>query len=438
MCDTIIATPAVTKAKVMLFGKNSDREPDEVQNLRIFPAQDHSAKELVDCTYLQIPQVSHTYRVFLSQPFWMFGAEMGVNEHGVVIGNEALMTKLTPGNTGLTGMDLLRLALERADTAKKALDIILTLLETYGQGGNCGYRSKLKYMNGFIIANASEAYVLETIERMWAWKKVETSWAMSNKISLTHDYDAISPDLIPFAIKKGWTKSAENFNFSKAYSDPLITWGAAGKKRELSNSHQLRLKHGELELQDLMQMLRTHTQDPHWTPDRGLRMTVCAHAANNLTRNSESVNSLVVQLDPQNTHFNCYTTGASNPCMSSYFPIFANHSALPPQYQTGKGEFEMAAYWWQMYQFHQKILPKFQKFQTVCLPKLQSFESEMLKATLGHENSQAVIDQWFSKVQQLSAEWEEDLATLPPSGLKWAYQHYWKKKNRLNHVFKHD
>lgn len=45
----------------------------------------------------------------------MFGAEMGANEHDVVIGNEAVFSKLPADQLppALLGMDILRLALER-------------------------------------------------------------------------------------------------------------------------------------------------------------------------------------------------------------------------------------------------------------------------------------------------------------------------------------
>ncbi|GAG77671.1 unnamed protein product, partial [marine sediment metagenome] len=62
----------------------------------IFPHKKHKPKETVQCSYLTIPQVSETARVLLCQPFWMFGAEMGANEYGVVIGNEAIFTREKP------------------------------------------------------------------------------------------------------------------------------------------------------------------------------------------------------------------------------------------------------------------------------------------------------------------------------------------------------
>ena len=63
------------------------------------------------CTYIEIPQVEKTHAVILSKPAWMWGAEMGSNEQGVCIGNEAVWTKLNGDDDAverLLGMDLLR------------------------------------------------------------------------------------------------------------------------------------------------------------------------------------------------------------------------------------------------------------------------------------------------------------------------------------------
>ena len=106
MCDTFVALPDVTLGGELIFGKNSDRPSGEVQDVVAFPVRQYAAGDTVRCTYLQIPQARQTFAVILSKPRWMWGAEMGANEHGVVIGNEAVWTTEPYAETGLLGMDL--------------------------------------------------------------------------------------------------------------------------------------------------------------------------------------------------------------------------------------------------------------------------------------------------------------------------------------------
>ena len=224
MCDTVVATGAATKDGITILGKNSDREPNEGHQLLAIPAAEHAPGSLVDCTYIQIPQVAHTHAILLGKPFWIWGAEMGVNEHGLAIGNEALFTRV-PYEKGpaLIGMDLLRLALERATTAQDAVQVITNLLAAHGQGGDCGFAHKLFYHNGFVIADPHDAWVLETAGPHWAAKQVKTVYAMSNGITIGSEWDLASPDLVNYAIEQGWCKGRDDFHFGNCYSDFLYT-----------------------------------------------------------------------------------------------------------------------------------------------------------------------------------------------------------------------
>ena len=220
MCDTFVALPGHTADGSIIFGKNSDRDPNEAQALEWHPAQDHPAGAELKCTYLSIPQARHTHGVLLSRPHWMWGAEMGANDLGVVIGNEAVFTRRKRSREpGLIGMDLLRLALERANTAREALDASPTFSRGYGQGGL--HSAKLVYHNSYLIADPEGAWVLETAGEFWAAKRVKGYAAISNGLTLGTDFDESSPGLPDAARKLGLLRRGEDFDFARCFADPF-------------------------------------------------------------------------------------------------------------------------------------------------------------------------------------------------------------------------
>ncbi|MEE8397679.1 MAG: C69 family dipeptidase, partial [Desulfobacterales bacterium] len=200
MCDTFVALPSITSDGSVIFGKNSDREPNEAQALEYRPPRQvpDGEREDVSCTYISVPQAKEAYAVLLGRPFWMWGAEMGANEKGVVIGNEAVFTKMPTARTGgLTGMDMVRLALERSATSAQALETIVGLLSDHGQGGACGYQDKKQfYHNSFIIADSKSAWVLETAGHLWAALEIRDAYSISNGLTIGEASDRSHPELI--------------------------------------------------------------------------------------------------------------------------------------------------------------------------------------------------------------------------------------------------
>ena len=436
MCDTIVALGSVTEGGITLFGKNSDREPDEAQNIRIIQAGKNMAGTSVICTFITIPQVDETARVFLCQPFWMYGAEMGANEHGVVIGNEAIFTKEKPAKIGLTGMDLVRLGLERSHTAREALDTIIKLLEEYGQGGNCGYRYKLYYMNSFIIADREEAYVLETVKRWWAWKKIKDTWSISNVISLRKDYDECSAGLIKNAVEKGYCKSEDDFDFRECYSDKFMTWAAKGREREKRSRELLFPQSKKFTLQDFTGILRDHGENcdsKTWSPDKS-GPTLCLHSKDPLINRTQSVCSLVAQLDPKNNLY--LTTGTSNPCLSPFFPIFTKGTRLPKGYIDGGEYYNQDSFWWQCEKYHRLALGCFPDSLSQISSLYKDFEGKIMGRL--EENSftanQKEIDAYFQEVREMVSEWGGQLEGVTLEKTNWFYRYYWQRYNKLNRI----
>lgn len=195
MCDCLVALPVATDGVVTLFAKNSDRPPDEVQVVEQLPAAVSTAS--VRCTWIDIePPGSSSLGCVVSRPTWCWGVEHGVNEAGVAVGNEAIYTRLDPRAepAGLTGLDLVRIALQWATSAADAVAIITDAIERYGQGGSghdpAGQLGAKVYFNSFLIADAGAAWVVETSGRDWAAEQVTDVRAISNRTTIG-SFDAV-------------------------------------------------------------------------------------------------------------------------------------------------------------------------------------------------------------------------------------------------------
>ena len=304
MCDTFVALSNSTKDNSVIFGKNSDRPQNEVQLITHVPRRRHSKGEELHCTYISVPQVSETFEVLLSQPWWIWGAEMGVNEHGVAIGNEAVYSHEPLRNIGLLGMDILRLGLERGKTAKNAITIMTELLEKYHQGGGCAYNDpSWLYHNSFIITDPKEAYVLETADDWWIVEKINNVRSISNSISIRGKGDIRRNGIIQHAVVKDYCRDDEEFDFAinfsgRPISDTPSQFSRGGKSALLLNNNK-----GIITPELMMEFLREHDT-----------AGICMHGG------FESTGSQVSHLRKNNTRSIHWFTGSTLPCSSIYKP----------------------------------------------------------------------------------------------------------------------
>lgn len=435
MCDTLVALGNCTADGAVIFAKNSDREPNEAQYMLLIPAATHSPDEQVQCTYRSLPQVERTNAVLLSKPFWMWGAEMGANEHGVVIGNEAVFTRVENDKTnGLIGMDFLRLALERANTAFGALQVIVQLLEQYGQGGNCGFTHPFYYHNSFIIADRQDAWVLETAGRHWAAEQVKTVRSISNALTIGNTWDLVSQDLVQYAIDRGWCRSQGDFNFARCYSDRIYTPLSDAAQRQSCTMTALEQSAGKLTVRDAMANLRSHRTSTAegWRPDRGLTgADVCMHAGFGPVRASQTAGSLVAHLSPNGDTF--WWTGTAAPCTSIFKPVWID-AGLPDFGPVPEGTDNADSLFWRHERLHRRVLQNYAASSAVIHVEQQEIEQRfvaqaaILRQAKASERL-AFSEECFQSASAVETHWQEQIEAIPPQKQNWLYQSAWNRYN---------
>lgn len=466
MCDTFVATPEFTASGKMIFGKNSDREPNEAQCLVRYPER-IPKEDSVHTTFRTIPQAKKTFEVLLSRPFSIWGAEMGSNSKGVTIGNEAVFTRIpiSKKNDGLSGMDLLRVALERSENAADARDTILEFLERFGQDACGGYLNRnFFYHNSFLIADAKEAFVLETADRFWAWKRIRGFYSISNGLTLDSDYDGLHSGAIDFSRSKGWLKKGETFSFRGAFSDTFFTSFSKCKIRRGITSEAGEFFGGKLKIQDAMQILRLEGRkaaqellhpDSAGFPIRNTRFSpadpgmesVCLHA-NGLLAPNQTTGSFVAELDPNPRHSQFWATGTSIPSISLFLPISLPGKSFSDSKIIQPGATPDSSLWWNHEILYRLCLRNYSEAISVFSAELREVQEKYIQKTElilngkgkvvsldslseeALEESARLYSKWRLQVRELVTK-KSSFFSSSLSPLYKGYWAYWNRKARI-------
>ncbi len=392
MVDPVCDTMVKIGADGVLFAKNSDRDANESQVLEWHGAAQHGSTDHVDCTWIDIPQVRSTNAVLLSRPWWMWGAEMGANEHGLVIGNEAVFTTEPAGEPALLGMDLLRLALERASDVDSATAVIIELLERYGQGGPCSHeRPGFTYHNSFLLADANGAAVLETAGRKWAVEHVR-SGARSISNGLT----------IP--------------GFAEEYSRRVKTTVSACRLRRARTEAAASLAEGPA---GLIVALRDHGlhDEPRWSPINGTLHAPCVHAGG-LLASSQTTASLVSDLRAEPLH---WATATSAPCTSIFKPVRVDVPVELGRVPTNKCDIE--SLWWRHELLHRAVLSDY----PALIPHIRSERDQVETDWIANPPASSEA---FAKARALEQRWLDAVSHHGRDLRPWWVRRTWRDLNR--------
>lgn len=188
----------------------------------------------------------------------------GLNQHLVAARDiwspsRAELQKMTPNpQRGVNYSDLSRIVMERARTAREAVEIVGQLVNEYGDATYGG--------NSHLFADADEGWVLIEFaggKGLWAAQRLGPDDIRVSRPGyigeipldyLKHPGFRGSPNLISFAVEQGWHDpvSGAPFNVNKVYGDGKMRHPAVAMMEE-----RLRKLGGKIRIEDVMAAVRT-------------------------------------------------------------------------------------------------------------------------------------------------------------------------------------
>jgi len=359
-CSAVIVGKKASATGEVLFGHNEDDGGNNVMMQYRVPRATHQPGELLtfEPNCAKIPQVEQTWAYLWSETRANWQASFSdtfINEWGVAIASDSCANSredqpdLTNGGIGY---GLGHLIAQRARTAREGVELAARLVDRYGYTASG---------RAYEIVDKDEAWVFQVVQgKHYVAKRVPDdevlfipNWYTIHQVDLADKDNYIaSPDLITYAISRGWYTPAKpgdysDFDFALAYQNP--TQNQDGNIVRHRNA--LRLILGaepadgrafsvkpprKLGIEDVKRILRTHYEGT--ADDRSENYTVNPHRAGVRTIcTGTTLESFVIQFRGQ-PEFTCIWRATLNPCTSPYVPWYlgitrvpAGYNWLPPQ-----------------------------------------------------------------------------------------------------------
>jgi len=227
-CYAVVVGKDASTDGAVLLGHNEQNYGQRYLNFRKVPRIEHKAGEMVRLQNgAEIPQVKESFAFLWSENPGLQYSDGYLNEWGVAVVSDGCpdraedLQKLEANGQlvkgGISYM-LRRLVAERVRTAREGVQVAGGLIE------QVGYPSS----RTLVIADSREAWLLSMSRgKHWVAQRVPDDGVVLlpnvyviDKVNLEDKSNFLgSPDLIEYAIKKGWYNptGGERFEFSKAY-----------------------------------------------------------------------------------------------------------------------------------------------------------------------------------------------------------------------------